>query len=147
MHEWTMASRLISALQDHVKSEGGGKVISATVRVGTLSMVDPTTMKEALETLAEPAGMEGAKFEVERVDTQFSCRKCGRKWAFSEVGDDVKKEVPPELTHEEEDEKGSHAHYPLELLYAYMACPKCGGKDYDTTDLSGAILEKVVLEK
>jgi len=145
MHEWTLASRLISAIQDHVRSEGGGKVVSAKVKVGTLSMVDPATMKEALETLSKSVGMEGADFEVDRVDTRFSCRKCGRKWVFSEVEDAVKKAIPPDLlTHEKEED---HTHYPVELLYAWMSCPQCGSKDYETIDVSGAVLESVVLAK
>ncbi len=145
MHEWTLASRVISALQDYVKSKGGGKVVLAKVKIGTLSMIDPATMNEALQTLSKSVGMEGARFEVDRVDTKFSCRKCSRKWNFSEVEDAVKKAIPSDLlTHEDEED---HTHYPPELLYAWMSCPQCGSKDYDTIDVSGAILESVVLEK
>lgn len=148
MHEWSLASGLISTLQDYVKSKGGGRVVSATVRIGTLSMVDPDTMKEALGMLSKPAGLSGVNWQVKRVDTRFSCKQCGTKWAFSEVEDDLRRTMPPELSiHGETGEKDAHDHYPPEFVYAWMKCPKCGNKDYDVTDISGAALEEVVLEK
>jgi len=148
MHEWTMASRLISAVQDYVKSEGGGRVVSAMIKIGTLSMIDPETMKEALVTLSKSAGIEGLEFEVELADTRFECRRCGAQWSFGDVEKDLLQAVPPELMIlDESGHRDAPTHYLPELIYAWMKCPKCASKNYDIADVSGAVLESVVLEK
>jgi len=148
MHEWGLATGVISALRDYAKSRGGKRIVSATIKVGTLSMIDLDLMREALVTLSESAGMRGLRLHVDRADTQFDCNRCGRRWKFSEVEVETRRAVPPEfLVTDESGERDVPFHYFPELAYAWMRCPKCDSKDYEATNATGAILEEVLLEE
>jgi hydrogenase nickel incorporation protein HypA/HybF len=148
MHEWNLASGVISSLLAYAKSRGDVKIVSATVRIGTLSMVDPQVMEEALTAISKEAGIGGVEFRVERAKTRFSCRRCGAEWTFDDVEKDFRASIPDDLMiSDESGEKDLPTHYFPELIHAWMKCPECGSKDYRTTDVSGVLLEKVELEE
>jgi len=148
MHEWKLASGVVSSLLDYARSRDGVRIISATVKVGTLSMIDPQIMKEALATISKEAGMGDIEFRVERAETHFTCMKCGTDWTFRDVEEDLRANVPDDLLiSDESGDKDMPMHYFPELVHAWMRCPKCGSRDHRTTGASGVILEKVEVEE
>ena len=133
---------------DYARSRDGVRIISATVKVGTLTMIDPQTMREALAMISKEAGIEGVEFKVERAETHFTCMKCGTDWTFNDVEGDLKANVPDDLLiSDESGEKDMPMHYFPELVHAWMRCPKCGSNDYRMTEASGVILDKVEVEE
>jgi len=148
MHEWKLASGVVSSLLDYARSRGGARIISATVKVGTLSMIDPQIMREALVMISKEAGIEDVEFKVERAETHFTCMKCNTDWTFEDVEEDVRANVPDDLLiSDESGDKDVPMHYFPELVHAWMRCPKCGSRDYRMTGASGVILEKVEVEE
>jgi len=147
MHEWSLASALISALRDRARRSGWAKVISATVRVGSLSMIDLGLLGEALRALSKSSEFERTEFRVEPAVTRFECRRCGRTWSFSEVKKETLAAVPRDsFVSDESGEQDAPMHYFPELVYAWMKCPGCGSKDYAVRDATGVVLEKVEVE-
>lgn len=148
MHEWALATGVVSSLLDYTRSRGGVRIISATVKVGTLSMIDPKIMEEALATISKGTEIEGIKFNVEGAETRFTCMRCSTDWTFKDVEEQVRASVPRDLLiSDESGEKDMPMHYFPELVYAWMRCPKCGSRDYRMTSASGVILEKVEVEE
>jgi len=78
MHELSVAAALIEEVERAVRPQAGGRVLSVTVRVGTLSGVDPEALRLAFPVACEGTAVEGAELVIEDVAARAFCRSCRR---------------------------------------------------------------------
>lgn len=78
MHELSIAQALVEQVAAAVAREGGGRVLSVTVRVGTLSGVEGSALEMAFPLAAEQTACEGAELIIVPVPAAARCCDCGR---------------------------------------------------------------------
>lgn len=78
MHELSIAIALVEQLKSAAQKEKAKRVLSAIVRVGDLSGVDPEALDFAFKTAAEETVADRAKLIVERVKVKTRCKACGK---------------------------------------------------------------------
>jgi hydrogenase nickel incorporation protein HypA/HybF len=125
MHEWALAEAVIAAASEAAKKEGLREVTEVRIRVGELQQIEQEVFKFALSQLKK-AGLESARFRIEKVRAKLRCRACGHTWIFS-------KERLDEGTIEA-------IHFVPEVAHAYVKCPRCGSPDFEVLEGRGVWL-------
>ena len=104
MHEYSVASELISALLPKIE-EHSGRVRAVILVKGELRILSDEAMRNAFELLAQRTRLEGAELIVEPVGVRVRCRSC-------------EYEGPPDHVREES------FHFAIPIL----SCPTCGAE-------------------
>jgi len=110
MHEYSVASELISALLPKVE-EIDGQITGVVLRKGELRILSDTSLRNAFELLAEDTPLRGAELIVETVPVSVTCANCGYQGSVDHVRDE-----------------GFHFAVPI------LSCPKC---EQDVTVVTG----------
>ena len=84
MHELSIAQALVDQVEDVRTSNGGSRVSSVTVRVGTWRLVVPEILTSYYQTLTHNTPLEGSRLEIERVAATAECDGCGKTFAVEE---------------------------------------------------------------
>jgi hydrogenase nickel incorporation protein HypA/HybF len=83
MHEFGIATEIVNVVQETVESRPVKRLISVTVEVGQLAMVNPEQLKFSFEMITEGGPFEGAKMRVETLPAVAKC-KCGFEGALGD---------------------------------------------------------------
>ena len=84
MHEFGIATEIVNVVKETVESRPVKRLISVTVEVGQLAMVNPEQLKFSFEVITEGGPFEGVEMRVETLPAVAKC-KCGFEGA---VGDE-----------------------------------------------------------
>ncbi len=77
MHEMLIASQLLQSLLDAAGQHDATRVVSATLRVGTLSCVNGESLRFGFLSLSQGTIAEGCDLKILRTPAEGECSKCG----------------------------------------------------------------------
>ena len=77
MHEFSIATSLLSIIDEEAVKFQGAQVKTVTLKVGTLSGIVPEALDFAFQVLSEGTVAEGARLMIERVPLRIECNACG----------------------------------------------------------------------
>lgn len=77
MHELSVATELYQGLRSEVEARGGTRIVSARIRVGELSAIEPELLRFAWEALVAAGPDAGAQLEIEWCAVIATCPDCG----------------------------------------------------------------------
>ena len=77
MHEMSIASSLLTIVQEEMKKHGVSRLLLVRVRCGALTNIVPEALSFAFEALTMGTPFEGAVLEMEEVPLTLRCSKCG----------------------------------------------------------------------
>jgi hydrogenase nickel incorporation protein HypA/HybF len=78
MHELSIATAVLNTALKHADDR---RVRTVHLRVGAMRQVVPDSLIFYFEIVARDTACEGAALELIELDTQLSCRRCGRGWS------------------------------------------------------------------
>ena len=76
MHELALASQLLENLLDAARSHGASTVVSARLRVGTLSCINDDALRFGFQALSKETIAEGCELEIRRTPADGECPAC-----------------------------------------------------------------------
>jgi len=79
MHELTIAQSIVETVRGVAAEHGGGRVRKVHMRIGELSQVVPSTLREGFDVLAAGTPADGAALEIDWVPTVWWCIACDRR--------------------------------------------------------------------
>ncbi|MCK5689068.1 hydrogenase maturation nickel metallochaperone HypA [Myxococcota bacterium] len=79
MHELALAQNIKEIILNIAKSNHAPKVLSATIRLGAMTHVDPETLAFAFEAITKESLLEGCVLIYENIPLVAECPKCGWK--------------------------------------------------------------------
>lgn len=127
VHEWSLAEAVIK----YVAAEYGNRIRTLSIKIGALQSIDKEIFRFSL---AELSGLYGVSIEeIELVDepVKLKCNVCGHEWVVEpERFDDAIREA---------------IHFLPEAIYSFVACPRCGSRDYRI--IAGRGVEVVRVER
>ena len=129
MHEWALAEAVVGYVSQLLKESGKNKVKSLVLRLGALQSVDKEVLEFSLRELFKLYGVEVEELLLLEEEARFKCRRCGHAWSYSEL------ELPEDVR--------EAIHFVPEAVHSYVACPRCGSRDYEVVAGRGVKLEKV----
>jgi hydrogenase nickel incorporation protein HypA/HybF len=83
MHEFGIATEIVNVVKETVESRPVKRLISVTVEVGQLAMVNPEQLKFSFEMITEGGPFEGVEMRVETLPAVARC-KCGFEGALGD---------------------------------------------------------------
>jgi hydrogenase nickel incorporation protein HypA/HybF len=83
MHEFSLACGIVDVVKETVESQPVKRLISVTVEVGQLAMVNPEQLKFSFEVITEGGPFEGAEMIVETLPALAKCT-CGFEGALGD---------------------------------------------------------------
>jgi hydrogenase nickel incorporation protein HypA/HybF len=83
MHEFGIATEIVNVVKETVESRPVKRLVSVTVEVGQLAMVNPEQLKFSFEIITEGGPFEGAEMRVETHPAVAKC-KCGFEGALGD---------------------------------------------------------------
>ena len=79
MHELSLATDLVNTALKTAMDNKAIKVISVTVEVGELAMVNPEQLEFMYDILIEDNMLKGSKLKMEKIPAVAECPNCGYK--------------------------------------------------------------------
>ena len=79
MHELSIATDLINTAIATAKQNNAKKVLSITVEIGELALVNPEQLAFMYEVLTEENVLKGSKLNIVTVPAVMECEHCGYK--------------------------------------------------------------------
>lgn len=76
MHEISIAGAIIDSVLDCAKKNDAKKVEEIFIEVGELTALNPDQLKFIFETITRGTVAEWARYDINVVKSQISCRKC-----------------------------------------------------------------------
>jgi hydrogenase nickel incorporation protein HypA/HybF len=104
MHEYSVASELISALLPKLE-EHPGRVTAVILVKGELRILSDEAMRNAFELLARETRLEGSELVIEAVEVRVCCGACGYEGSAEHVREEA-------------------FHFAIPIL----SCPTCAGE-------------------
>ncbi|MBT3220665.1 MAG: hydrogenase maturation nickel metallochaperone HypA [Proteobacteria bacterium] len=77
MHEVSLATQLLSIIEDVAKEHSVSRVVSAALQIGEFSCVNAETLAFAFEVVSRGTVAEGCALQVEAVPLTVRCGECG----------------------------------------------------------------------
>ncbi len=84
MHEISLIKSILKTIEHEMEKCGAKKLNSLTLRIGTLTAVEPEAMQFAFNSSIEKTAMEGATLCIIETKLSGRCRECGTEFALSE---------------------------------------------------------------
>ncbi len=105
MHEISLMRVILETVEREMAKCDASTLNRLTLRVGTLTAVEPEAMKLAFYSSIEKTPMEGAKLDIVESELSGRCRECGTEFALAEFdsscpickGADIKRLTGTEL--------------------------------------------------
>jgi len=104
MHEYSVASELISALLPKIDGHPG-RVRAVILVKGELRILSDTALRNAFEVLSRGTRLDGSELVIEPVEARVHCDACG----YEGVAESFREEA---------------FHFAIPIL----SCPSCGGE-------------------
>jgi len=104
MHEYSVASELISSLLPKIEDHPG-RIRAVILVKGELRILSDEAMRNAFELLARETRLEGAELVIEPVEVRVRCGACGYEGSAEHVREEA-------------------FHFAIPIL----SCPSCGGE-------------------
>ena len=76
MHELSLATEMVRTVEDVLRKEGAGEVVSIYVSVGALSGVEREPLEFCFPIAAEGTPLAGARLVIEEVPIAVRCGEC-----------------------------------------------------------------------
>ena len=86
MHELGMMESALALVQRFADEKHARRVERVVLRIGTLSGVDPESLRFAFDVVSRGTKAEGADFEIESVPAAVFCRSCQKEFAGLDRG-------------------------------------------------------------
>ena len=86
MHELGMMESALALVQRYATEQHARRVERVVLRIGTLSGVDPESLRFAFDVVSRGTTAEGAAFEIESVPAAVFCRSCQKEFAGENRG-------------------------------------------------------------
>lgn len=81
MHEFGIASEIWQSVRRSAERHGGGRVLSITMELGELNLIEDEQLRFWVTALAERDGSPGVELRISHVPAQVRCRQCGEETA------------------------------------------------------------------
>jgi hydrogenase nickel incorporation protein HypA/HybF len=81
MHELSIASYLLEAVEEHARKGGATRVLAINLVVGERAGVVDDSLRFSFDLLAAGTLAEGAQIVARRTPMQFRCAKCAEDYA------------------------------------------------------------------
>ena len=85
MHEVSLMEQTLEIALENARSQGGNKIHTVKMRIGTISGVVPEALEFAFEVVTEGTMAEGATLEIEIVPVVCHCPHCGANFEPDEL--------------------------------------------------------------
>jgi hydrogenase nickel incorporation protein HypA/HybF len=86
MHELSIASYLLSTVEEQAQQSGAGRVVAINLLIGERAGVVDDSLRFSFNLLAQGTPAEGAQIVTRRTPMRFECAGCADSYA-PEVGD------------------------------------------------------------
>jgi len=86
MHELGMMESALALVQRYATEQRANRVERVVLRIGTLSGVDPESLRFAFDVVSRGTPAEGASFEIESVPAAVFCRGCQKEFEGTNQG-------------------------------------------------------------
>lgn len=80
MHELGMMESALALVQRYATEQHARRVERVVLRIGTLSGVDPESLRFAFDVVSRGTSAEGASFEIESIPAVVFCRACQKEF-------------------------------------------------------------------
>lgn len=84
MHELSIAQALVEQVEAVRVAEGGGRVLSVTLRVGSWRLVVPEILDSYYAILTKDTMLEGSRLEIETVQAKATCNGCKNEYSVDD---------------------------------------------------------------
>ncbi|NJE06291.1 hydrogenase nickel incorporation protein HypA [Thermococcus sp. M36] len=135
MHEWALADGIVRTALDYAQKEGATKLLAIRVVLGELQDVNAEIVEFAMKELLKGTIGEGAEIEFVEEEAVFKCRDCGHEWKLKEVKGSFDERIKEDI------------HFIPEVVHAFLACPKCGSRDFKVLKGRGVYISGIRVEK
>ena len=140
VHEFGIASEIWQAVRRSAERHGGGRVLSITMELGEVNLIEDEQLRFWVTALAERDGSPGVELRISHIPAQARCRQCGEARApFAKAtGPRAVEEAkrrrgePPSPRLRGPGEAGGESRFPGGW-YARPEgpCPKCGATEVE----------------
>ena len=86
MHELGIMESALTLVQRYAVEKRANRVERVVLRIGTLSGVDPESLRFAFDVVSRGTVAEGATLEIESVSAAVYCRACQKEFAGKDRG-------------------------------------------------------------
>ncbi len=124
MHEWALAQAIVEEIKNAL--ERGERLEKITVILGELQSIEPSVLKEYIDTMMMEYGGKKPKIDYMVEEAVLECRRCGWRWRLKE-------------TNMSPDERET-IHFLPEAIHTIVRCPRCGSRDIEVASGRGIML-------
>jgi hydrogenase nickel incorporation protein HypA/HybF len=76
MHELSIAQNIVETLERTARQNNATRVVSAVLKLGELTCIEPETLTFAFEVTAKGTAAEGCRLDIVRVPLRLRCDTC-----------------------------------------------------------------------
>jgi len=135
MHEWALADGIVRTAIEFAKQHGKEKVLALRIVLGELQDVNQEILEFAINEIKRGTIAEEAELEFVIEEAEFKCRNCETEWKLKDVKSGFDERIKEDI------------HFiPPEVVHAFLACPKCGSRDFEVTKGRGVYLAAIKVE-
>ncbi|WP_461864014.1 hydrogenase nickel incorporation protein HypA [Thermococcus sp.] len=134
MHEWALADGIVRTAIEFARTHGKDKILGIRVVLGELQDVNEEILKFAIDEIKKGTIAEDAEVEFVLEEAEFRCRNCGHEWKLREVRESFNERIKEDI------------HFIPEVVHAFLACPKCGSRDFEVVKGRGVYLSAIKVE-
>ncbi|ALV62551.1 [NiFe] hydrogenase nickel incorporation protein HypA [Thermococcus sp. 2319x1] len=134
MHEWALADGIVRTAIEFARQHGKDKVLGMRIVLGELQDVNQEILEFAINEIKKGTIAEEAEIEFVIEEAEFKCRNCGNEWKLKDVKGGFDERIKEDI------------HFIPEVVHAFLACPKCGSRDFEVTRGRGVYLAAIKVE-
>lgn len=134
MHEWALADGIVRTAIEFAKQHGTEKVLALRIVLGELQDVNQEILEFAINEIKRGTIAEEAELEFVIEEAEFKCRNCETEWKLKDVKSGFDERIKEDI------------HFIPEVVHAFLACPKCGSRDFEVTKGRGVYLAAIKVE-
>jgi hydrogenase nickel incorporation protein HypA/HybF len=138
MHEISLALAIFETVKEILEEKEGKEVIELEIELGGLTMISPSQLKFALETIYEDEPpFKNCKTKIDPVEPIFECKKCRHSW---------KPDVSSRSLMTSHLENLSCVHC-MDTYFTSMTCPSCGSNETEVLSGKECVLKEIKIAK
>lgn len=135
MHEWALADGIVRTAIEFANMHGKDRILAIRVVLGELQDVNEEILKFAIDEIKKGTIAEDADVEFVLEEAEFRCRNCGHEWKLREVKEGFNERIKEDI------------HFIPEVVHAFLACPRCGSRDFEVVKGRGVYLAAIKVEE